>query len=176
MLLCSPIYWNMISSHYSNGDPSPPTANQSLLRLKLFCLKRKNPEVSPVNCKKSWSSNETTTTIQRDPPKPPKHIKQSECHIRNSMAPPKKIQVFFCPALAAIFWGATSNCDVLMARGAQGQQFPLSDLLGGQPGRLIDVKPGEMLSGALNIGWKALVTEIWWVKFGQYWLVMVSNG
>jgi len=77
------------------------------------------------------------------------------------MAPPKKIQVFFCPALAAIFWGATSNCDVLMARGAQGQQFPLSDLLGGQPGRLIDVKPGEMLSGALNIGWKALVTEIW---------------
>ncbi|CAL1136925.1 unnamed protein product, partial [Cladocopium goreaui] len=38
------------------------------------------------------------------------------------------------------------------AAGAQGQQFPLSDLLGGQPGRLIDVKPGEMLSGSQSGG------------------------
>eukprot|EP00435_Cladocopium_sp_Y103_P055751 s20_g18.t1 len=36
--------------------------------------------------------------------------------------------------------------------GAQLQQFPLSDLLGGQPGRLIDVKPGEMLAGSQSGG------------------------
>jgi len=46
----------------------------------------------------------------------------------------------------------SANAGHAGALGAQGQQFPVSDLLGGQPGRLIDVKPGEMLSGSQSGG------------------------
>ena len=169
MLLCSPIYWNMISSHYSNGDPSPPTANQSLLRLKLFCLKRKNPEVSPVNCKKSWSSNETTTTIQRDPPKPPKHIKQSECHIRNSMPPPKKYKFFFVQPWLPYFGVQHPTAMFWWREAPKGSSSPWATCWG--------ANLGAWSMWNLERCCQALWTsdgKLWWLKSGEWNLVNIG--
>ena len=173
MLLCSPIYRNMISSHYSNGDPSPPTANQSLLRLKLFCLKRKNPEASPVNCKKkpdrAMKQQQPSSEIHQNP----KSIKQSECHIRNSMALPKKSGLFLsssgchilgCNIQLRMFWREAPL-------GPKGSSSPWATCWG--------VNLGAWSVWNLERCCQALWTSAdGWnlVKYGQYWLVMVSNG
>lgn len=167
MLLCSPIYWNVISSHYSNGDPSPPTANQSLLRLKLF-----------------WSGKNPDRNNNSHPAR--SHQKyQKKISINQSVIseipwpPPKKIQDLFLFSVLAATWHIFGVQRIpwtamSMTRGAQGQQFPLSDLLGGQPGRLIDVKPGEMLSGASSE--HRMESSGDWNLVIEIWSILVSNG
>ena len=128
--------------------------------------------------KKPWSKQQQPSS--EIPPKISNKISINQSVISEiPWPPPKKIQdLFLFSVLAAschifgvqrIPWTAMS-----MTRGAQGQQFPLSDLLGGQPGRLIDVKPGEMLSGAMWTSADGNDGKLWWLKSGDWNMVNIG--